>query len=769
MKKIQSVIIIALIAFCAFAIMACGKTYHVEIEQLDIKVGEYVDIADYVDFDFGLSMSNQKVLSGISNTVICGRAPGQATVTVIKGTFSHEITVNVSYAEPELSVSCSSPLYTTMTGSYMTFTADLGLNSDPSKQITWFMGEKTVGVGKTYTLKLEDYGRYEITAKAAEDMQTVTAVCFKPFENAPIITCDGSAIVSLGKQLNFTAEIDKTDFSPRIEWYVNNEKIQLGESLEFTFLPQEVGKYTVFACVNGIKTNEISFIVSGKAELKNVRFDFDSDYPNLYLKWDSSIEAKYEVTVDGRTLYGEENEFDVTDLVDLKKSSNITLRCLGGEHYSPSEAVTIVTPSLSDEALTYLNKRYFDGNYYMSSDEEVYDFVEYAMIFRPNSEKIERGEKINFNLYMGYDSDMSAALLLSKAWARTEQTGSYQMQAKGGMSKGSTPTFEISFMTTDEPDKFNTDGKPSYDSLYTPKFGSGISKLPINDFKSGGNVETSDELQYVVQKGYAPKPVSGSAAERIYNKAKEILSKILSEDMDDEKKTRAIFDWVMWNTVYDYSVVTNDVSAAVREPAFYLEGVFDTGFAVCDGIAKSISLMCNMAGVPCMRVVGFADNGIVSRHAWNKVLIDGEWYIVDATWSDSRAIVAGKTYEGALHEYYLRSDDEMPTHKEIYPQLYPRAEHIYDWYGKNNISVSDSSTTELLNIASKAAENISYEVKIGDETTVRDHYCIEIALSQKAKSAFKFNVGEVTRVLELALKGRKFTWTILNDLLVIVL
>ncbi len=768
MKKIRSVIIIALIAFCALATIACDKPYHVEIDRLDIEVGEYVDIADYVDFDFGLSMPNQNILSGVSNTVICGKKPGQTTVTVVKGTFLHEITVNVSYAEPRLSVSCSSPLYTTAMGSYMTFTADLGLNSDPSRQITWFMDENTVGVGRTYTLKLENYGRYEITAKAGEETQTVTAICFEPFENAPVITCDNSEVVPLGTRLNFTAAVDKTEISPLTEWYVNNEKIRAKEGSEFEFLPQEVGKYTVFALVNGIKTNEISFVVSGKAELKNVRFDFDSDYPNLYLKWDDAIDAKYEVTIDGKTSEAEGNKFDVTDLVDLKKSCNITLRCLGGEHYSPSESVTIVTPSLKGEELTYLSKSYFDGNYYMSSDEEVYDFVEYAMIFRPDAEKIERGEKINFKLYMGYDSAMSAALLLSKAWARTEQTGSYQMQAKGGTSKGSMPTFEISFMTTDEPDNFNTDGKQTYDSLYTPKFGSGVSKV-IDDFKSGVKVETSDELHYVVQKGYAPEPVSGSAAERIFDKAKGVLSKILSEDMNDEQKTRMIFDWIMWNTVYDYSVVTNNVSVAVREPAFYLEGVFDTGFAVCDGIAKSISLMCNMSGVPCMRVVGFADSGIVSRHAWNKVLIGGEWYIVDATWSDSRAVIAGKTYEGGLHEYYLKSDDEMPTHKEIYPELYPRAEHIYDWYGKNGISVYDSSTTELLNVVSKAAENVSYEVKVGDETTIRDHYCIEIALSQQAKSAFKFNANEVTNVIKLALKGKAFTWTILNDLLVIVL
>ena len=40
--------------------------------------------------------------------------------------------------------------------------------------------------------------------------------------------------------------------------------------------------------------------------------------------------------------------------------------------------------------------------------------------------------------------------------------------------------------------------------------------------------------------------------------------------------------------------------------------------------------MCLIEGIPCVEIIGTGGN---TGHAWNKLLIDGVWYGVDATWS----------------------------------------------------------------------------------------------------------------------------------------
>ncbi len=768
MKKIKITILCILSALCALAAIACEFTHKVAVEEIAMRVGEYVDIADYADFDFDMSVSDQRVVSVISETVLYATAPGNTVVNITKGTFSHTINVKIEYAEPKLNISCDSPLYNSLKGETIGFTADLGLYGDGSEQVNWYVNGNMTGIGRIYSFLLYDYGRYEVTAKVRDDEQTLIVICDKSFDQSPQLTSDAKQAVAAGTEVNFSLHCEGSRIAPCIEWYINDELKQSGGE-DLAFSPLYVGNYEVYALVNGISTNVISFTASGKAEIKNARFDFDSEYPDLYLKWDMLDGASYEVTVDGKAYeVGNTDRFDLGDMIDLGRSSEITLRCTGGEYFTASDPVVVHTPKLSTKALAYLGKSYFDGNYYMSSDKEVFDLVEYAMIFRPEAEQTDKGERIDLEFYMGYDSDMSAAMLLSKAWAQTEQTGSYRMRADGATNEGNVVNFEIFFMTSDEPDNFSTDGKQSYVSLLSPKFGGGMTSLPIDDRKSGGEVYTSDELCYVVQKGYSPEPTSGSAAERIYDKARRVIGNILSDDMTEERKVRAIFDWIMWNTVYDYSVVTYDVASAVRQPAFYAEGVFDTGYAVCDGIAKSMSLLCNMAGIPCIRVVGYADNGTLGRHAWNKVCIENEWYILDATWSDSRISLGNRTFEGALHDYYLKADCEMPTHIELYPQLYPRCDSFYDWYDKNGISVGDASEDSFSGALTHAIEDIAYEVKIGDDVTERDFYCMEIKLSQRAKIEYNFNRIKLDIIIRSILQ-ENYTYIMTEDLILIMI
>jgi len=460
----------------------------------------------------------------------------------------------------------------------------------------------------------------------------------------------------------------------------------------------------------------------------------------------------------------------------LTKAVEVKLQCKGNDYLLPSDVVTVNTPVLTSEEREYLSKRYFDGNHYMTSDQEIFDVVAYAIIFRPDACKSGDEQKLNLSLYMGYDSEYSAATLLALGWSYVEQTGSYSLNASGSANKGGKVQFDITFHLTDTPDDIEVANKTTYKTLVTPKFEGDAYVLPIEDKPSGGEVETSDELYFVVQKGYKPMPKSGSDAERLYNKAKNVLANIVSDGMTDFQRAQAIYEWIMWQTTYDYEVsqITH-IAQAIKQPAYYLEGVFDYGFAVCDGIAKAMSLLCNMVDIPCIRVVGESYGTTVSRHAWNKVYVGGKWYIVDATWGDGKLTLSGVVYEGALHSYFLKSDGEMTTHKATYPHLYPSASDVYNWYdatqsndGSADMYVEDTSITELTSAVQYGMECAIYEVIYGEEITDRDFYCIEIYLSTKAKTYFKGHVDYVNAAISSVIKLPSVPWTITGNYLLIL-
>lgn len=76
-----------------------------------------------------------------------------------------------------------------------------------------------------------------------------------------------------------------------------------------------------------------------------------------------------------------------------------------------------------------------------------------------------------------------------------------------------------------------------------------------------------------------------------------------------------------------------------------LEGAFlkSSHLTVCEGYTKAFKVLCDRFGIPCVCIVGYADNdGNAQRarntdynHIWNYVRMEnGKWYLVDVTWDD---------------------------------------------------------------------------------------------------------------------------------------
>ncbi len=87
----------------------------------------------------------------------------------------------------------------------------------------------------------------------------------------------------------------------------------------------------------------------------------------------------------------------------------------------------------------------------------------------------------------------------------------------------------------------------------------------------------------------------------------------------------------------------NDYAASYYEPlTCEAYGALVMGDAVCEGYAKAMKLLCDGAGIPCEIVGGTAQG---QKHMWNAVYLDGEYFIVDATFDDA---------EGGTYDYFLK-------------------------------------------------------------------------------------------------------------------
>lgn len=113
-----------------------------------------------------------------------------------------------------------------------------------------------------------------------------------------------------------------------------------------------------------------------------------------------------------------------------------------------------------------------------------------------------------------------------------------------------------------------------------------------------------------------------------------VLAQIITPDMDDFAKARAINNWLCDHMTYDLNYYTTRDALLI-------------GRGRCQGYANAYKNLMNTAGIPTDFIGGYGNGG---RHGWNRVLINGAYYYVDVTWNDST---------GNYSRYLLISEAEM--------------------------------------------------------------------------------------------------------------
>ena len=116
---------------------------------------------------------------------------------------------------------------------------------------------------------------------------------------------------------------------------------------------------------------------------------------------------------------------------------------------------------------------------------------------------------------------------------------------------------------------------------------------------------------------------------------KDITPKVIENKSTDVAKLEAIHDWIVFRTEYDVEkYLAHDLTAPKN-----IETVKNR-LAVCTGYAELMNEMCYWAGIKCVTINGYAKNEhtdlgdkfYLDTHCWNAVLLNNQWYFVDATW-----------------------------------------------------------------------------------------------------------------------------------------
>lgn len=139
-----------------------------------------------------------------------------------------------------------------------------------------------------------------------------------------------------------------------------------------------------------------------------------------------------------------------------------------------------------------------------------------------------------------------------------------------------------------------------------------------------------------------------------FNTTEKLADKIENDFNSDYDRARAIYTWIALNIRYDYNAYLNPPkmrgftysSEAEKQRKIkqmnddLIQKAFNSKKAVCEGFTALYQHLASLVGIKCEIVRGDSKTSVrdigrkttSSNHAWNMVLIDKKWRLIDVTW-----------------------------------------------------------------------------------------------------------------------------------------
>lgn len=197
-------------------------------------------------------------------------------------------------------------------------------------------------------------------------------------------------------------------------------------------------------------------------------------------------------------------------------------------------------------------------------------------------------------------------------------------------------------------------------------------RVNINGFTVGNNASISFTLN------------PGIENENFMIGGFEYAADLFMEDIDlnasDAEIELQIHDKLIDLVSYDYAALDRDPAGDLSHTAYgalVADGHGAVNSAVCEGYSKAFQYLLRKAGIMSVQVAGNGRSVVggvpyEGLHAWNLVLLDGEWYETDCTWDDpnfekigldeysiEHIENLGDAYFASTHYWYNRTTDEM--------------------------------------------------------------------------------------------------------------
>ena len=163
-----------------------------------------------------------------------------------------------------------------------------------------------------------------------------------------------------------------------------------------------------------------------------------------------------------------------------------------------------------------------------------------------------------------------------------------------------------------------------------------------------------------------------------------------------EKITREAKTFSQWDKekyIHDFLCESIHYDKLKKPYSHEIIGPLGHGVGVCEGIAKSVKVLCDALGIWCMIAVcgNNPEKGIKYRHTWNIVKIDGQYYHLDVTFDNTLGNyekkenqkpenktsrnTSGKNKAGKAEQMDFRYDyfnlDDKNIFRDHEPLLYP--------------------------------------------------------------------------------------------------
>ncbi len=763
-------LMVSLLIACSTALCGCfsiGGSYSIyfKASQIGLFVGDTKTLtADDFDFEpstyagssfsFSLSSDNEAVVA-VSGRTLIAKGEGTTTVRMHSGTRSASCTVVVQkeFSDFKLGTRTENVSVTDNKDILVYAITDGDAMKAAGYELVWYEnGTSVAWDGTEYIVRARDSA--EIVTVSAElsvpgggilsDTIMVSYYDETKTSSGTISVASGSLSMNADAtdEVKFTVALEG-ESNPLITWKVNGEETK-NYGTSFSFEPDGAGEYEIAAYASGILLDSKTVSVKGSIVPEGVNVDFDTFYPSVVISWEAhSDNEDFTVLVDYGTYYVENsnslvltaqqfNVFSSAHTVKVRSEGD------GAALLQSAYSNAVTTERIDAEAKKYLEKTWFGGNYYMSGVDEFNEFFDYMMLYREQPASDDATTENEQTVYLGFVPSQSIKSMCDAAFDAAGYTGSYAIQRS---LSGNECTVSITFYSVSEPSLYTSKYSAANLNGTVPHVGTGEGMenyaFASDNFASGVDVVTGDQLYRAVERGYKPTfAKTGTRAEKLYKNAKTVLSSILDADMSDYEKAHAVYDWIMWRVVYDTDTANTSMTTTqcVKYSIFYLDSVLDfdlyaagaSSLAVCDGMSKAYTLLCNMAGVECVRVAGEAGSGTEKGgHAWNKVRvsdaelgIDNEWFVVDTTWGDSKLTLSCKNtfgrdvtgaYETGSHAYFLLTDAQIAsTHEENASAGYPATTELPFNYYENSVSAASQYISDVDSVSECCAAIADY-------------------------------------------------------------